>query len=106
MNCRYFLLNQDNSCRDINSHSYLILCWEPYNFIFFPREVFRILNTKKGNLWRCLQSKFMLRMKSSLKANRVVSSDKHKNGGIIPFAVLMDSPRMPQAQTFPKQITL
>lgn len=34
---------------------------------------------------------------------RVMSSDKHKNRGIIPFAVLMDSPTMPQAQTFPKQ---
>lgn len=34
---------------------------------------------------------------------RVTSSDKHKNRGIIPFAVLMDIPMMPQAQTFPKQ---
>lgn len=34
---------------------------------------------------------------------RVMSSDKHRNRGIIPFAVLMDSPRMPQAQTFAKQ---
>lgn len=32
---------------------------------------------------------------------RVMSSDKHKNRGITPFG--MDSPRMPQAQTFPKQ---
>lgn len=32
-----------------------------------------------------------------------MSSDKHKNRGIIPFAVLMDKPRMPQARTFPKQ---
>lgn len=62
------------------------------------------MNTEKKKSVEMFTKQVYVENKEQFESQqRVMSREKHKNRGIIPFAVLMDSPRMPQAQTFPKQ---